>query len=65
MEYKIATQTFRFNREDKNKFFNSKKPESYWDFHKEGLIRAVQIIDDCCNGDFEVIIKAKENNHGI
>ena len=63
MDNKIATQTFRFNREDKDVFFNSKRPESRWDFNKKCLIKAVQIIDDCCNGDFEVIIKAKDNKH--
>lgn len=58
---KIITQTFTFNRKDKERFFRGdKQSESVWDFNKRGLGSAIQIIDDCTNEDFEVIIRAKE-----
>ena len=54
----IITQTFTFNRGNKNKFFG-RNSESEWDFMKKELVTSIDTIDDLSNEDFEVIIRTK------
>lgn len=53
----VPTQTFSFDRELKNKFFSN--GESYWDYHKEAIMKSFEICDEYSDDDFEVIIRPK------
>lgn len=57
MTNNVPTQTFRFDRNLKNKFFPN--GQSYWDFAKKGIMQSFEICDNYSEDDFEVIIKPK------
>jgi len=58
MTNNVPTQTFRFDRNLKNKFFSN--GQSYWDFHKSNIMISFDICDESSEDDFEVIIKPKD-----